>query len=92
METLRMAALFLFDGEHAVPLSWSSHKLKRVARSTLCAETLAAVEALDNAYLLSAIVGELINKERLQIDLYTDKIIKAILTLYPLQMLCWISV
>ena len=64
--------IFLYDGEHAIPLSWSSHKLKRIARSTLCAETLAAVEAVDNAYLLSAIGGELLNQERLQIDLYTD--------------------
>ena len=53
--------IFSFDGEHAVALSWSSHQLNRVALSTLCAETLAAVEALDTAYLLSAIGGKLLN-------------------------------
>ena len=64
--------IFLFDGETAVPVSWSSHRLRRVARSTLCAETLAAVEALDSAHLLSAIGAEIFGKENLQIQLYTD--------------------
>ena len=64
--------IFLFDGETAVPVSWSSHRLKRVARSTLCAETLAAVEALDSAYLISAVGAEVFGKQKLEVDLYTD--------------------
>ena len=63
--------VFLYDGEKAVPISWCSHRLKRVARSTLCAETLAAVEALDGAYLLSAIGTEILGRD-LDINLYTD--------------------
>ena len=46
--------------------------MKRVARSTLCAETLAAVEALDSAYLISAVGAEVFGKRKLEVDLYTD--------------------
>ena len=64
--------IFLYDGKFAVPVSWSSHRIKRVARSTLCAETLSAVEALDNAFLLSKIGGELLGESHFEIELYTD--------------------
>ena len=64
--------VFLTDGNAAAPISWSSHRIKRVARSTLCAETLAAVEALDSAYMISKLGGELFDRDALQIELYTD--------------------
>ena len=43
--------IFLSDENNEAPISWSSHRLKRVAKSILCAETLFVVKALDNAYL-----------------------------------------
>ena len=45
--------IFLNDGAHnSVPISWTSKKSKRVARSTLTAETLAAVDAVDAAMVV----------------------------------------
>ena len=42
-------------------ISWQSHRMKRVARSTLAAETLAAVDACDSALLLSSQIAEIMN-------------------------------
>ena len=51
--------IFLHDKiGKSVPLSWVSKKIKRVARSTLTAETLAAVEAVDAAVGLKQAVEE----------------------------------
>ena len=41
------------------PICWSSRKLRRVCRSTLSAETLAAIEAIDSSFWLQKIVNEL---------------------------------
>ena len=37
------------DGERTAPLDWSSHRLKRVSRSTLTAETQALLDGIDAA-------------------------------------------
>ena len=41
------------------PLGWQSKKLKRVVKSALAAETLAAVEAVETDFLLTSILKEL---------------------------------
>ena len=64
--------IFLSDGVLSVPISWSSCRLKRVARSTLCAETLAAVEALDSAYLIEKLCCELFCNSKINVEMYTD--------------------
>ena len=42
-------------GNIAHPISYASHKAKRVARSTLAAESLAAADAFDCAYFMRAV-------------------------------------
>ena len=56
------------------PLSWQSHRIKRITRSTLAAETLAMVEAAESAILLSHILGEIIHgsKQTVPIKCFTD--------------------
>ena len=39
-------------------ISWQSHRLKRVARSTIAAETLSSVDACDASLLLSSQICE----------------------------------
>ena len=68
--------VFLRDNRGTcAPVVWSSKKIKRVVRSTLGAETLSAVDAMDSAYLISNILKEiLVQKEEREIEvfLYTD--------------------
>ena len=52
-------------------ISWRSHKLKRVARSTLCVETLAATEAIDAALSIQK-TTESISQRRLSIICLSD--------------------
>ena len=55
-------------------MSWSSRRLRRVAKSTLSAETLAAGEALDSARLVSRIFSEIVlnGDAKVEIFLHTD--------------------
>lgn len=53
------------------PICWQSKKLHRVAQSTLAAETLSAVEAIDAALLVKKQLEELLNISP-PITLYTD--------------------
>ena len=53
------------------PISWCSRRIKRVARSTLSAETQAAVEALDAAYLMKKFIGTILDRS-LKVTLRTD--------------------
>ena len=65
--------VFLHDSEGiSVPLSWASRKIKRVARSTLTAETLAAVDALDAAVVLKVAVEEVMKCKLPPIRLIVD--------------------
>ena len=52
-------------------ISWCSKRIRRVARSTLSAETQAVVEALDSAYLISKCLDAMLDKP-VGITLYTD--------------------
>ena len=55
------------------PLDWGSKRIKRVVKSTLAAETLAAQDGVDRAYLLSTILKELIGRTiAIQTILFTD--------------------
>ena len=43
-----------------VPLLWKSHKLKRVVKSAMSAETMALLEGAEHAILLKALIQEII--------------------------------
>ena len=65
--------IFLHDNNNnSIPIAWSSKKAKRVARSTLTAETLAAVEAVDAGYVFREILNEILDHPIQCIDVYTD--------------------
>ena len=64
--------ILLADEDYnAVPIAWASKRIKRVVRSTLSAETMAAVDALDTAYLIKKILQEIVSHE-IPIEMYTD--------------------
>ena len=55
------------------PISWASRKLKRVVKSTLAAETLAATEAVDSAFMISKILCEILDEDNnREIVVHTD--------------------
>ena len=54
------------------PLSWKSHKLKRVVKSPMAAETMAFLEAAEQALLLKAVLVEIHDIETLPIICVTD--------------------
>ena len=65
--------VFLCDANGAaVPVSWGSKKAKRVAKSTLTAETLAANEAVDSAYVIKSVVEEVLGGRLPPVDLLVD--------------------
>ena len=65
--------IFLTDAKRtAVPICWASKKSKRVARSTLTAETLAAIEAVDSALVLKRNIEEILKIELPSIYLMVD--------------------
>lgn len=66
--------VFLSDKTNlCVPISWASRKLKRVVKSTLGAETLAATEAVDSAYMVGQLLTEILSeKNNREIVVHTD--------------------
>ena len=67
--------IFLADNKGNVcPLYWESRKIRRVVKSTLAAETLAAADAIDNAYYLGEILSEILFRhgKDIPIELYVD--------------------
>ena len=65
--------IFLQDSSfNASPVSWSSKKAKRVCRSSLTAETLAAVEAIDGAFVVKEMMEDILHKKLPPIMLYVD--------------------
>lgn len=68
--------LALQGKESFTPLAWCSRKLRRVARSTLAAETLAMVDSMDSAIFSASLFTELmtgnIQPESVHITLITD--------------------
>ena len=53
-------------------INWLSRRLKRVARSTIAAETLACTDACDESILLSHQISELLNCQSVPIILVID--------------------
>ena len=53
-------------------LSWQSKKLKRVCSSTLCAEALAAIEAVNYGFLFKEILSEVCKSSNVKIRVLTD--------------------
>ena len=65
--------IFLTDDSHCCPIFWSSTRLKRIVKSTLGAETLALAEGCDTAFMISKMIGEIINdKKSISIKCITD--------------------
>ena len=66
--------IFASDGFNQAPIAWSSHRLKRVSRSTLTAETLALVDGIDHAIYLSQILSTIIFNgcQNIKIQCFTD--------------------
>lgn len=65
--------IFFTDGYHACPISWSSHKLKRIVTSSLAAETLAFLEACDAAFYIAGIISPIThNGAKINIDIVSD--------------------
>ncbi|CAL4194516.1 unnamed protein product [Meganyctiphanes norvegica] len=53
--------IFLYDSHgKCTPISWSSTKIRRIARSTLAAECLALQDAADSAILISSFLSEML--------------------------------
>ena len=53
--------IFFEDGDgNCCPLLWKSNTVKRVVRSTLAAETCAAVDGLNAAFFLSQMIQEIL--------------------------------
>ena len=66
--------IFLVDGSgKCQPISWSSHKAKRVTRSVLGSEVLALADAFDMAYALKHDIQALLSKE-IPLVLITDSL------------------
>ena len=60
------------DSGNSAPIAWSSKKARRVARSTLTAETLAAVEGVDSAVMYKKLLQTLLNIEDIPVTLFSD--------------------
>ena len=64
--------IFLVDSSGLYcPITWRSHRLKRVVSSTLAAECLAAVEASETCSLLQTVISEILDIKP-NINLLTD--------------------
>ena len=57
--------IFLTDGERSTPLQWTSSRIRRVVRSTICAEALSASNACDSSLYLAKLVQTIMNKPKL---------------------------
>ena len=56
--------LFLVDKEgHSAPLGWVANKIRRKVGSTLSAECLILLQAVDYAFYLRGLLAEIVNKE-----------------------------
>lgn len=62
------------ENGNSSPLYWESKRMRRVVKSTLAAETLAATEAVDMAYYLGNMLSEILydNERKLPVELYVD--------------------
>ena len=51
------------DGERCCSISWSSSKIKSIARSTLAAEALSLTEGCESAIVIGSFLTKLINRK-----------------------------
>ena len=49
---------------HVIPLQWQSKRVRRIARSTMAAECLAMLDAVDSAFLLKSLLEEILPGEK----------------------------
>ena len=65
--------IYLSDVEGKLsPISWSSKKLERVARSTIAAETMALVDSADTCTWLTHMLNEILDNNVQISELFTD--------------------
>ena len=64
----------LVSGSKSSPLEWHSKRLRRTPKSTLAAETIAMVEGMESAVLLSKVLSEIIHNDvkTIPIEALTD--------------------
>jgi hypothetical protein len=57
--------VIFLQGENgkAAPVTWKSHRLKRVVKSAMAAETMALIEAAEHSYFIKRIIQEIYNLE-----------------------------
>lgn len=62
------------SGSKSAPLEWQSKRLRRTPKSTLAAETIAMVEAMESAILVSRVLSEIIHNgtKAIPIEALTD--------------------
>ena len=62
------------SGNRAAPIAWASNKVKRVVGSTIAAEALSLICAMDHGYYLRAILEQLLGQEKGQMKIvsYVD--------------------
>ena len=59
----RFVVFLVGENNQSCPLYWESKKIRRVVKSTLAAETLAATDAVDMAYYLGYILSQVLYNE-----------------------------
>ena len=65
--------IFVHDEEgKCAPITWTSKKARRIARSTLAAETLSAVETADSAVFLNKALEEILITELPTVTVFVD--------------------
>ena len=66
----------LVSGNRTCPIEWQSVRIKRTPKSTLAAETLAMVEAIESAYLVSKLLSEILfnDMKTVPIEAITDNL------------------
>ena len=62
------------SGASTCPVEWQSKRIRRAAKSTLAAETIALVEALENAIYIKHLITEMLLKSssHIEVNCLTD--------------------
>ena len=65
--------VFICDENNTIsPILWSSNRVRRVARSTIAAESLSVLDGCDSAKFIGKLLEEILKKKRVPIIVYTD--------------------
>ena len=66
----------IIDGSNTCAIEWQSKRIRRVAKSTMSAETMAMVDAVDSACYIKEVVKEILPNEtsNLPVTCYTDNL------------------